>query len=62
MAVITVPVLVATAIAGTSFGAWIGSQADDAIEVLTGEKGGIPWLGLALVGGIAIFAYSVVKK
>lgn len=48
--------------AGAGFGGWGLSQADDAIEVATGEKGGIPWLGLAILGAVAFWAYRNFKK
>ncbi|WP_417456178.1 hypothetical protein [Kordiimonas sp.] len=45
-------------LAGGGLGAWLGSQADDAIETVTGERGGIPWLQIALLLGIAYAAYN----
>lgn len=53
MAIITVPILVGTAIAtggiGFGFGLFSGAQADDAIEVATGEKDTIPVLPIILL-------------
>jgi hypothetical protein len=37
-------------------------QADDAIETATGERGGIPWVQLAILAGIGFAAYQAVKK
>lgn len=36
-------------LAGAGFGGWGLSQADDAIETVTGERGGIPWLQLLIL-------------
>lgn len=45
-------------LAGAGTGAFIGSQADDAVETVTGERGGIPWLqlGILLIVGLLIWS------
>lgn len=45
---------------GLGGGAYLGSQADDALEVATGERGGVPWVPLAIVGVILFFAWRFV--
>lgn len=54
--------IVAAAVAGSGFGAFIGSQVDDAVEVFTGEKGGIPWLPLIILAGVLFAVYMWTKK
>ncbi len=54
--------LILAAVAGTGFGAFFGSQVDDAVEVVTGEKDGINVLFLAvLIAGAAYFYFKVIK-
>ncbi|WP_417449522.1 hypothetical protein [Kordiimonas sp.] len=47
--------------AGGGVGAWFGSQADDAIETLTGERGGIPWLQLLILCVAAYYIWKLMK-
>ncbi len=50
-------------LAGTGVGSFIGSQVDDAVEIVTGEKDGINPLFLAVLiaGGIFLY-FKVIKK
>lgn len=41
--------LILAGLAGLGFGSFFGSQADDAFETLTGERGGIPYLQIAIL-------------
>lgn len=52
------PALFLPLLAGTGIGAWLGSQADDAIETVTGERGGIPWLQVTVLLGVLYFIWS----
>lgn len=47
---------------GAGVGGWGLSQADDAIETVTGERGGVPWLQLALFIGLVLTFYMWTKK
>ena len=56
------PLLLA-GLVGLGFGAFGGAQADDAIEVVTGEKSGINPVTLAIVAaGMGYFYIKVIKK
>ncbi|WP_020398984.1 hypothetical protein [Kordiimonas gwangyangensis] len=48
--------------AGGGVGAWLGSQADDAIETVTGERGGIPWLQMLLLAAVAFYLWKWTRK
>lgn len=50
------------AIAWLATGAWLGSQVDDGIETVTGEKAGISPLTLALIGLAIWVVYAKVIK
>ncbi len=58
MAVFSGTALLIAGVAGTGIGAFFGSQVDDAVEVLTGEKDGINPVVLALLAGGSFFVYQ----
>jgi len=62
MAIITVPILIGTAIGATGVGAWLGSQADDAIEVVTGEKDSFPILQIILLLVVAFLLWRAAQR
>ena len=49
--------LILMGLAGLGWGAFAGAQADDVVENLTGEKGGIPWIqiGILTAGGVVVW-------
>jgi|GEM_PF-2616618 len=47
---------------GLGGGAYFGAQGDDAIEVATGEKGGVPWVPLLIVGVVVFFIWRATSK
>jgi hypothetical protein len=48
-------------LAGAGIGGWGFSQADDAIETVTGERGGIPWLQLLVFAIVAYYLWRFMK-
>jgi len=49
-------------IAGAGIGGWGLSQADDAIEVATGEKDAFPILQIILIFGAFLFLWNLQKR
>jgi len=62
MAIITVPVLIVSAVASGAIGAFWGAQADDAVEVATGEKDSFPILQIILILAVLGFLWNLKKK
>jgi hypothetical protein len=48
-------------LAGAGTGAFVGAQADDAVETVTGERGGIPYLQLLILGVAAFYIWKFTK-
>jgi len=53
--------LLLVGLAGLGFGSFFGAQADDAVETVTGERGGIPWLQLGILLIVGFFIWSRFK-